>query len=130
MDFYDKLSRRDPISVKKLKKGDCSWTTLETMLGWILDTVNMTIKLPQHCVEQLEEILSEIPRTQKRISVRKWHKVLGELWSMSLALPGSRNLFSHMQEALTSKIGTCVNLKKGVHQALDNFWWLLNDIKA
>ena len=47
MDFYDKLSRRDPISVKKLKKGDCSWTTLETMLGWILDTVNMTIKLPQ-----------------------------------------------------------------------------------
>ena len=71
MDFYDKLSRRDPISVKKLRKGDCSWSTLKTMLGWILDTVNMTIKLPQHREERLGEILSEIPRTQKQISVRK-----------------------------------------------------------
>ena len=98
------------------------------MLGWILDTVNMTIKLPKHREERLGEILSEIPRTQKQIAVRKWHKVLGELRSMSLALPGSRNLFSHMQEALTAKIGTRVSLKKGVHQALDDFRWLLNDI--
>ena len=47
---------------------------------------------------------------------------------MLLALPGSRNLFSHMQEALTAKIGTWVNLKKGVDQALNDFRWLLNDI--
>ena len=130
MDFYDKLLHQDPISVKKLKKGDCSWSTLKTMLGWILDTVNMTIKLPRHHEEHLEEILSEIPRTQQQISVQKWHKVLGELWSMSLALPGSQILFSHMQEALTSKIRTCVRLKKGVHQALDDFRWLLKDITS
>ena len=98
------------------------------MLGWIIDTVNMTIVLPPHREARLGEILSEIPKTQKRISVKKWHKVLGELWSMSLALPGSRHLFSQMQEALTSKIGTQINLKKGVHQALDNFQWLLQDV--
>ena len=49
---------------------------------------------------------------------------------MSLALPGSWNLFSHMQEALTSKIRTQINLKKGVHQALDDFRWLLRDITS
>ena len=128
MDFYDKLERRDPISIKKLKKGDCSWSTIKIMLGWILDTVNMVIKLPEHREKRLAEILSSIPRTQKRISVKKWHKVLGELRSMSLALPGSRHLFSQMQEALTSRIGQRINLRKGVHNALDDFRWLLQDI--
>ena len=49
---------------------------------------------------------------------------------MSLALPSLRNLFSHMQEALTSEIGTEINLRKGVHQALHNFRWLLRDITS
>lgn len=62
-----------------------------------LDTVNMTVTLPPHRVERLAEILASIPLDQKRTSVRKWHKVLGELRSMSLALPGARHLFSHMQ---------------------------------
>ena len=47
---------------------------------------------------------------------------------MSLALSGLHHLFSNMQEALVSKIGTHISLKKGVHQALDNFWWLFRDI--
>ena len=101
---------------------------LKEMLGWIIDTVNMTIALPPHSEARLGEILSEIPKTQKRISVKKWHKVLGELRSMPLALPGSHHLFSHMQEALTSKIGAQINLKKGVHQALDDLRWLLRDV--
>ena len=115
MDFYNRLERRDPISIKKLKRGDCSWSTIKVMLRWILDTVNMVIKLPPHREERLAEIFSSISRTQKRIAVKKWHKVLGELWSMSLALPGSRHLFSQMQEALTSQMGKRISLKKGVH---------------
>ena len=79
MDFYDRLELRDPISIKKLKKGDCSWSTIKVMLGWIIDTINMVIKLPPHQEERLAEILTSIPCTQKRISVKKWHKVLGEL---------------------------------------------------
>ena len=121
MDFYRKLERRDPTSIKKLKKGDCSWSTIKVMLGWILDTVNMVIKLPPHQEERLAKILSSIPRTQKRISVKKWHKVLGELRSMSLALPGLCHLFSQMQEALTSRMGKHISLKKGVHEALNDF---------
>ena len=128
MDFYDKLEWRDPISIKKLKKGDCSWSTIEVMLEWILDTVNMVIKLPPHREERMAEILSSIPRTKKKISVKKWYKVLWELWSMSLAVPGSCHLFSQMQEALTSQMGQRINLKKGVHQALNDFRWLLKDI--
>ena len=47
-------------------------------------------------MERLAEILSSILASQKGMSVKKWHKVLGELYSMSLAMPGARHLFSHM----------------------------------
>ena len=57
-----------------------------------------------------------------------WHKVLGELRSMPLALPGSQNLFNQLQKALSAKIGTCISLKKGAHQTLKGFQWILDDI--
>ena len=79
-------------------------------------------------MERLAEILSSIPITQKQTSVKKWHKVLGELRLMALALPGARNLFSQMQHALTNKVKGRVNLNKGVHQAVEDFRWLLSDI--
>ena len=130
LDLEDSPFRRQPISLKKLEKGDCSWSTIKVILGWIIDTVNMTIQLPPHRVERLAEILSSIPVTQKRTSVRKWHKVLGELRSMSLALPGARHLFSHMQHAMSSKLKGRVALNKGVHGALEDFRWMLKDIES
>ena len=128
LDSTDSPFRRQPASLKKLDKGDCSWSTVKVILGWIIDTVSMTIHLPPHRIERLAEILASIPVTQKRTSIRKWHKVLGELRSMSLALPGSRHLFSHMQHALSTKLKSRVALHKGVHHALDDFRWMLNDI--
>ena len=79
------------------------------------------ITLQPHRVERLREILSIIPRSQKRIGVDKWHQVLGELRSMVLALPGSRGLFSQMKESLCHVNGKMVTLYKGVHEALEEF---------
>ena len=129
LDTNDDTTRREPVSMKKLLMGDCSWGTIKNVLGWIIDTVSMTVHLPLHRAERLAEILSSIPLSQKRTSVRKWHKVLGELRSMALALPGARHLFSHMQYALSNKIGSRVNLTKGVHSALEDFRWLLRDLQ-
>ena len=126
----DSEFRRQPVSMKKLLKGDCSWGTIKLVLGWIVDTVNMTIQLPPHRVERLWEILDSIPRRQKRTSVKKWHKVLGELRSMSIALPGSRNMFGRLQNALSLQSKSRVTLTKGVHQALDDFRWLAQDLTS
>ena len=76
----------EPISLKKLCKGDCSWETCKTVLGWIINTVEMTIKLPEHRIQCLGDILAPIPATQKCIGIKKWHKILGQLQSMSLVL--------------------------------------------
>ena len=122
--------RAEPVSIKKLRKGDCSWSTCKMILGWMLNTIDMTITLPEHRVERLAQILASIPITQKRTSVDKWHKVLGELRSMSIAMPGSRGLFSHLQHALTTLKGKRLNLHKGVHQAIQDFKWLHRNIAS
>ena len=87
----------------------------------------MPVSLPPHRADQFREILVEIPATQKRISVDKWQCCLGELRSMSLALPGSCGLFSHMQEALLHVNGKRVTLTRGVHEALEGFQWLAEE---
>eukprot|EP00804_Cyclotella_cryptica_P023818 CCRYP_011179-RA/>CCRYP_011179-RA protein AED:0.32 eAED:0.33 QI:0/0/0/1/0/0/2/0/551 len=90
----------------------------------------MTIQLPEHRFARLLEILDSIPPTQKRTSVKKWHKVLGELRSMSLALPDSRNIFSSMQTALSNMSGTRAKLNKGFHHALEGFRWMHDNIAS
>lgn len=120
-DEYDKPTRREPISTDKLKKGDAAWETRKKILGWMLDTECMTISLPERRVKRLGEILDSIPRHQRRITKKAWHKLLGELRSMSLALPGSRGLFSRLQEAVKRPDGARLKLSKGFHQALEDF---------
>ncbi|KAL3823120.1 hypothetical protein ACHAXA_006450 [Cyclostephanos tholiformis] len=126
----DSPTRQEPVSLSKLRKGDCSWSTMKSVLGWIINTSTLTIHLPSHRAARLAEILASIPRTQRRTSITKWHTVLGELRSMSLALPGSRNIFSTMQNALTSRTKGRVALHKGVHDALDDFRWLHRHIST
>jgi hypothetical protein len=128
LDSADSASRREPISVKKLRQGDASWSTVKTVLGWIIDTVAMTLTLPSHRIERLAELLASIPPAQKRLSLDKWYRLLGELRSMSIALPGARGLFSHLQAALHTRTDGRLRLSKGFHAALDDFRWLHQDI--
>jgi len=43
LDSADGPFRRQPTSLKKLEKGDCSWDTIKIILGWIIDSASMTI---------------------------------------------------------------------------------------
>ena len=78
----------------------------------------------------MADILLRVPHSQHRTSIKKWHAILGELRSMALALPGARNIFSTMQNALSSKKGGRVALHKGVHDALDDFRWMHQHIST
>ena len=46
LDQQDAKQRKEVLSLKKLDVGDCSWSTCQTMLGWIVDSINMKIALP------------------------------------------------------------------------------------
>ena len=121
LDASDDSTRREPISVSKLRQGDASWNTVKKVLGWIVDSVAMTLTLPPRRLARLEEILASIPSTQKRLALEKWYKLLGELRSMSIALPASRGLFSSLQAALRTRNGTRLRLDKAFHDSLDDF---------
>ena len=127
----DNPHRTEPISVSKLRKGDGSWATCKTVLGWVIDSVAMTLTLPPRRLLRLAELLADIPSTQRRLSLDRWHRLLGELRSMSLALPGARGLFSHLQSALRSRLRhTRLRLTPGFHHALDDFRWLQSNLDS
>ena len=77
LDKRDIPHRREPVSLKKLRKGDCSWSTVKKVLGWVIDTANMTIHLPERRVKRLADILASLSPTQKPTSTKKWHKAQG-----------------------------------------------------
>ena len=56
--------------------------------------------------------------------------MLGELHSMSIVPTCARYLFSHMQHAPTNKIKERVAPNKRVHQALDDFRWILKGVST
>jgi hypothetical protein len=90
----DNLHHQEPISVKKLLKGDAHWATTKTILGRDVNTKSMTITLPKHRLARLDDLLDMFPPTCTRISVKEWQKFLGELRSMLLAIPGVRGQLS------------------------------------
>jgi hypothetical protein len=85
-----------------MQKGDATWATRKVLLGWLVDTLKMTIELPPHRVKRLFEILDSVPPHQGRTSVKKWQNLLGELRSMVLAVPGGKGMFSILQSVLAS----------------------------
>jgi hypothetical protein len=66
----DGPERREPVSMKKLAAGDCSWGTMKQDLGWVIDSVDMTIALPPHRTSRLLEVLDSFPPSQKRTSTK------------------------------------------------------------
>ena len=133
LDKHDNKFRQEPASLKKMKQGDATWTTSKVILGsWLIDTTSKTISLPPHRVDRLREILNSIALNQKTIATNDWHKVLGELRSMSIALPGSLGLFSVLQEAFRHEDPTRqrLNFSKALHGFLEDFCWLATDVAS
>lgn len=59
-----------------------------------------------------------------RIAVSPWHKTLGKLCSMSLAIPGLCGLFSLLQEALWHQHKQRICLTHEAHDFLDDICWV------
>ena len=93
----DSTHHQEPISLSKLAKGDAKWATRKVLLGWIVDTIIETIELPDHHRLRLLEILTGL-HGKRRGSLKEWHKALGELRSMILAIPSGRGFFSTLQQ--------------------------------
>ena len=128
-DADDDEWKMDPISLKKLLKGDGSWETTKVVLGWLIDSVTGTIKLPPHRVERLTVMLDSFPRSRRSCSKKDLQKLVGELRSMVMAIPGGIGCMSWLQEQLTNAKGR-VYLNRHFKDAIEDFRCLAANVCA
>lgn len=127
---HDPATREEPISLSKLLKGESYWETRKVILGWILDSAKQTIELPPHRLARLYAILDDLVPSKKRIATKRWHKVLGELRSMVLAIPGLKGMFSLLQEAFRHENAGRIRLSSALHEFLADIRLLVDDLAA
>jgi hypothetical protein len=127
LEASDPSNRQEPASVKKMLKGDACWSTLKTVLGWLIDTLRGTIELPPHRLERLQELF-DLFRGKRRVALKSWYQLLGELRSMTLAIPGGTGMFTQLQLALRVADKSRVKLTQAVHDSLQDFEYLTTSL--
>jgi hypothetical protein len=118
--------RRPVVSTSKVNKGDATFSTQKRILGWDIDSANLTISLPPHRVERLEHILHNC-LAKKHTTRLQWQKLLGELRSMTSAIHSSVYLFSPLQQLL-QKSGKRLRLTQLIRQFLRDWQHLLRTL--
>jgi hypothetical protein len=120
----DAPTRTAVISTKKLAAGDGTWSTQKVILGWLLDTADMTLRLPTHKAQHLIDIIQAFLPLQ-RTSRRKWQCLLGRLRHLAVAIPGARYLFSIIQNILVEQPAAsrlCLNPLVTASLKIGNYW--------
>ena len=112
--------RNEAVSLKKALKGDSSWSTRKVILGWIIDTVRQTIELPAHRKETLAAIFAALANSH-RVSNKDYLSYLGKLRFVSVAIPGSKGLFSALQLAHSKAKGNRVRINRLLRQHINAF---------
>jgi hypothetical protein len=113
-------NRNEAMSLKKLLKGDGSWETQKVTLGWIIDTVQQSIKLPPHRKLELAQIFTDLANTN-RVTHKKFQSILGKLHFVSAAIKGSAGLFSALQLTLNQAKNNCIGITAVLHGHLNAF---------
>ena len=69
---------KDSVRIKKALQGDGDWTTTKDILGWIVNTDEVTLRLSPKRKAELGTLL-EIPPSQRRISKKRLERLIGKL---------------------------------------------------
>ena len=118
MNNKDDIAREEPISLKKLRKGDAAWSTKKVILGWAIDTAKQVLTLPDDRKSSLTSLLDTVPPSDRRCSRRRWHKLLETLRSTVTAIAGAARIFTRLQHALKTAKRRRINLTTPVHKEL------------
>lgn len=90
---------KDPVSLKKLEKGDARWSHLKEILGFMLDGRRKTVRLPNSKADTIVKELTSILK-KRRVPVKRMQKIVGKLQHASLVMPSSRALFTPLYKAM------------------------------
>ena len=89
----------DPISEKKMEKGDGTWHFQKEILGWIFDGKAFTIYLPPTKAEKIQAILKHLAK-RDTCTLKEFQQVAGKLNHACIGLPSGRGLLSPVNKAM------------------------------
>jgi hypothetical protein len=84
---------KDPVSLKKLHKGDAQWAHKKEILGFMFDGKAKTVFLPDHKSDDLTQELDRVLK-KKHLPFKRFRTLLGKLRHVAIILPGLRGLFT------------------------------------
>ena len=118
----------DPVSEKKLDKGEGVWSHKKEILGWDFDGKEFTIQLPP---KKCDAIVLQIRKLLKmpRPSLNRYQKLAGKLQHASLGIPCGRALFSPIQYAMKHN-PQFVPLTPELKQILEDWRYFIQYMKA
>ena len=90
---------KDPISEKKLHKGDGRWDTQKEILGYMMDGIDRTVQLPTDRADALIKEVRAILR-KTRVQLKRFWSIVGRLQHAARILPAARGFFTPLYNAL------------------------------
>ena len=83
----------DPVSVKKLLKGEGVWAVRKEILGWVMDGSTMCIELSNKKQETILQDLKQALRKKRGLRFKSFEKLVGKLRHASIGIPAGKYLF-------------------------------------
>jgi hypothetical protein len=117
----------DPVSEKKLDKGEGVWSFHKEILGWDFHGDDYTLQLPPKKCDAIVKLIRDtllLPRA----SLNKYQKIAGKLQHASFGIPCGRALFSPLQHAMRSN-PSFVNLTPELKQILSDWQYIITYMK-
>jgi hypothetical protein len=95
----DPPGTKDPISEKKLLKGDAQWSTIKEILGYKVNGRDRTIQLP---VQKAEALMKELHKVlhKQRVPLKRFRSLIGRLQHAAQILPAAKAFFLPLNESL------------------------------
>ena len=90
---------KNSISEKKLKQGDARWDTRKLMLGFELDGVAKTARLPQDKSTNIRKEIKRLVRKRK-VNLKRFQRIIGKCRHATNILPSARGLYTPINKAL------------------------------
>jgi hypothetical protein len=117
----------DPISEKKLLKGEGVWSFKKEILGWDIDGANFTIQLPPAKCDNIINLIRKIMKSD-RTSLNKYQKLAGKLQHASFGMPCGRALFTPLQMAMKNN-PKFIKLTEDLKQILRDWKYIIQFMK-
>jgi len=96
----DPNAAEDPISLKKLEKGEGAWALVQEVLGWQFNGADKTLCYNEKKLDIILQGLKQMLRSRRGVPFTDFEKLMGKARHAATGVPGANGLFSPINRIL------------------------------